>query len=49
MLIYNFPPTFTGRVNSAFEQSYLFKSDVDYVIAENTNYVDDDKINVFYL
>lgn len=30
MLIYNFPPTFTGRNKSPFEQSYLFKSDVDY-------------------
>lgn len=30
MLIYNFPATFTGRLNSTFEQSYLFETDVDY-------------------
>ncbi|XP_055324546.1 gamma-glutamyl hydrolase-like [Sitodiplosis mosellana] len=30
MLIYNFPCTFTGRLNSTFEQSYLFERDIDY-------------------
>lgn len=29
-LIYNFPATFTGRLNSSFEQSYLFESSVNY-------------------
>lgn len=31
MLIYNFPVTYTGRLNSTFEQSYLFESGMDYV------------------
>lgn len=30
MLIYNFPCTFTGRLNSTFEQSYLFEREIDY-------------------
>lgn len=31
-LIYNFPATFTARINSTFEQSYLFKVDTDYPV-----------------
>lgn len=30
VLIYNFPAKFTGRLNSTFEQSYLFEGSVDY-------------------
>lgn len=30
VLIYNFPVTFTARLNSSFEQSYMFKSNIDY-------------------
>lgn len=30
MLIYNFPVTFTARLNSTFEQSYLFEWNTDY-------------------
>lgn len=36
MLIYNYPSTFTGLIQSPYEQSYLFKSDVDYVKPENS-------------
>lgn len=34
VLIYNFPATFTGRLNSTFEQCYLFESNVDYPYTE---------------
>lgn len=37
MLIYNYPVTFTGRLNSTFEQSYLFESDVDYGNGQKKN------------
>lgn len=30
VLIYNFPTKFTGRLNSTFEQSYLFEGNIDY-------------------
>lgn len=46
MLIYNFPTTFTGRVKSAFEQSYLFKSDVEYAKPEGSHYVNENDIEV---
>lgn len=29
-LIYNYPVTFTARLNSSFEQTYLFKPNVNY-------------------
>lgn len=33
-VIYNFPPTFTGAVGSAFEQSYMFPPEVKYDIKD---------------
>lgn len=41
VLIYNFQPTFTGLMKSAFEQSYLFKSDVDYREADHERTTND--------
>lgn len=35
VLIYNYQPTFTGLVKSAFEQSYLFEGNADYRQLEN--------------
>lgn len=32
MLIYNFPAKYTGYLDTPFQQSYLFKSDVDYAV-----------------
>lgn len=34
VLIYNFPATFTGRLNSTFEQCYLFEPNIDYPYTE---------------